>query len=123
MHSYTPSPHRPYLNPGTLPKGTIGKWYASSSSPGYISANSGQVSPRNGDDSTGYSSHLNGTRHYLTEPGFGISNYYMSTPPQRVAFDPAEEERLRRNKELMDAYGDKETIQDIERALSLYELQ
>jgi hypothetical protein len=47
----------------------------------------------------------------------------MSTPPQRVAFDPAEEERLRRNKELMDAYGDKETIQDIERALSLYELQ
>ncbi|KAL4898695.1 hypothetical protein BDV59DRAFT_197574 [Aspergillus ambiguus] len=55
--------------------------------------------------------------------GFGISNYYTSTPPKTLVLDPVEEERLRKNKELMEAYGEKETIEDVERAMALYELQ
>ncbi|KAB8243968.1 hypothetical protein F9C07_10939 [Aspergillus flavus] len=52
--------------------------------------------------------------------GFGVYNYYNAPTP---AYDPEEAERLRRNKALMDAYGDKETLQDIERAFALYEIQ
>ncbi|KAE8350535.1 hypothetical protein BDV28DRAFT_37086 [Aspergillus coremiiformis] len=51
---------------------------------------------------------------------FGAYNYYNRPATLQ---DPEEEDRLRRNKALMDAYGDKETLQDIERAFALYELQ
>ncbi|GAB1200667.1 hypothetical protein APSETT444_010041 [Aspergillus pseudonomiae] len=52
--------------------------------------------------------------------GFGVYNYYNAPA---AAYDPEEAERLHRNKALMDAYGDKETLQDIERAFALYEIQ
>ncbi|KAE8151695.1 hypothetical protein BDV25DRAFT_152318 [Aspergillus avenaceus] len=53
--------------------------------------------------------------------GFGVYNYY--TTPRPTFNDPEEEDRLRRNKALLDAYGDKETVQDIERAFALYDTQ
>ncbi|KAB8068387.1 hypothetical protein BDV29DRAFT_184630 [Aspergillus leporis] len=53
--------------------------------------------------------------------GFGVYNYYNTPTP--AYYDPEEEQRLRKNKAIMDAYGDKETLQDIERAFALYETQ
>ncbi|RAL11850.1 uncharacterized protein BO97DRAFT_425149 [Aspergillus homomorphus CBS 101889] len=61
--------------------------------------------------------------------GFGAYNHYTAeshTPvstQQKLLAQQAEEERLRKNRALMDAYGDKETLQDIERALVVYDLQ
>ncbi|GKZ25038.1 hypothetical protein AbraIFM66951_000496 [Aspergillus brasiliensis] len=54
--------------------------------------------------------------------GFGVANYY-ETQARQSQFNREEEERLRKNRALMDAYGDKETVQDIERALVFYDLQ
>ncbi|KAF9887920.1 hypothetical protein FE257_009442 [Aspergillus nanangensis] len=54
--------------------------------------------------------------------GYGITKY-LSRPSQNYSFDAAEEERIRKNKQLMDSYGDKDNLQDIERALAWYELQ
>ncbi|RAL02648.1 uncharacterized protein BO80DRAFT_423574 [Aspergillus ibericus CBS 121593] len=54
--------------------------------------------------------------------GFGITNYYQDQA-KHYQYTREEEERLRRNRALMDAYGDKETVQDIERALVVYDLQ
>ncbi|PWY72285.1 hypothetical protein BO70DRAFT_399168 [Aspergillus heteromorphus CBS 117.55] len=53
--------------------------------------------------------------------GFGVANYY-ETQGHRHRYNLDEEERLRKNRALMDAYGDKETVQDIERALVVYDL-
>ncbi|KAB8232038.1 hypothetical protein ETB97_005804 [Aspergillus alliaceus] len=55
--------------------------------------------------------------------GFGAYNYFNTPTPTPAYQDPEEAERLRKNKALMDAYGDKETLQDIERAFALYEIQ
>ncbi|KAE8379356.1 hypothetical protein BDV26DRAFT_259654 [Aspergillus bertholletiae] len=52
--------------------------------------------------------------------GFGVYNYFNTPTP---AYNPEEAQRHHRNKALMDAYGDKETLQDIERAFALYEIQ
>ncbi|KAL1970052.1 hypothetical protein VTN77DRAFT_6457 [Rasamsonia byssochlamydoides] len=51
--------------------------------------------------------------------GFGISNYRDSRL-QREYHLIQEEERLRRNAQLMDAYGDKTSLEDIQRALEQY---
>ncbi|PYI10702.1 hypothetical protein BO78DRAFT_359863 [Aspergillus sclerotiicarbonarius CBS 121057] len=54
--------------------------------------------------------------------GFGVANYYEDQA-KHYQYDREEEDRLRKNRALMDAYGDKETVQDIERALVVYDLQ
>ncbi|GLA01072.1 hypothetical protein AnigIFM60653_010926 [Aspergillus niger] len=54
--------------------------------------------------------------------GFGVANH-LENQARQPQFDREEEERLRKNRALMDAYGDKETVQDIERALVVYDLQ
>ena len=56
--------------------------------------------------------------------GFGLSNYYLK--PNRhaqIQAQMAEEKRLQRNRELMEAYGDKDDLKDLERALAIYEVQ
>lgn len=35
----------------------------------------------------------------------------------------AEEKRLQRNRQLVDAYGDKDDLKDVEQALAVYEIQ
>ncbi|PYH43682.1 uncharacterized protein BP01DRAFT_358407 [Aspergillus saccharolyticus JOP 1030-1] len=62
--------------------------------------------------------------------GFGAYNHFtatQSTAPtnlqSQAQLQQQEEERLRKNRALMDAYGEKETLQDIERALVVYDLQ
>ncbi|OJJ81781.1 uncharacterized protein ASPGLDRAFT_37608 [Aspergillus glaucus CBS 516.65] len=56
--------------------------------------------------------------------GFGISNYYsQSAMNARIETQVREEERLQRNKQLMDAYGHKDNLDDVERALKVYEVQ
>ncbi|OJJ96258.1 hypothetical protein ASPACDRAFT_1859509 [Aspergillus aculeatus ATCC 16872] len=67
--------------------------------------------------------------------GFGAYNHYTAPAPATTTttttkalqnqhlYQQQEEERLRKNRALMDAYGDKETLQDIERALVVYDLQ
>lgn len=60
----------------------------------------------------------------LMVTGFGLSNYYLK--PNRhtqIQAQMAEEERLQRNRELMDAYGDKDDLKDVERALAVIEVQ
>ncbi|KAA8643357.1 hypothetical protein EYZ11_009064 [Aspergillus tanneri] len=52
--------------------------------------------------------------------GFGISNYNNT---QRYETQQDEAKRQRRNQQLMDAYGDKDTVHDMERALEVYEVQ
>ena len=57
----------------------------------------------------------------LMVTGFGLSNYYLK--PNRhtqIQAQMAEEER---NRELMDAYGDKDDLKDVERALAVIEVQ
>ena len=56
--------------------------------------------------------------------GFGLSNYYLK-PNRHVQIQAqmAEEERLQRNQQLMDAYGDRGSLKDVERALAIYEVQ
>lgn len=56
--------------------------------------------------------------------GFGLSNYYLK--PNRhtqIQTQMAEEKRLQRNRQLVDAYGDKDDLKDVERALAIYEVQ
>ncbi|PLN75539.1 hypothetical protein BDW42DRAFT_197704 [Aspergillus taichungensis] len=55
--------------------------------------------------------------------GFGISNYYTTQVQSQYEFAEAEQERLRRNQQLMDAYGDKDNVQDLQRALDTYRPQ
>ncbi|PLB41053.1 major facilitator superfamily domain-containing protein [Aspergillus candidus] len=55
--------------------------------------------------------------------GFGISNYYATQVQSQCEFAEAEQERLRRNQQLMDAYGDKDNVQDLQRALDTYRPQ
>ncbi|KAL1986588.1 hypothetical protein VTN96DRAFT_6166 [Rasamsonia emersonii] len=52
--------------------------------------------------------------------GVGISNYLDGQRLQRESFLIQEEERLQRNAQLMDAYGDKDSLEDIQRALEHY---
>jgi hypothetical protein len=51
--------------------------------------------------------------------GYGVSNY-LGIQYQRRSQVLQEEERLRKNALLMDAYGDKTSLEDVERALDLY---
>ncbi|OJJ47472.1 hypothetical protein ASPZODRAFT_130955 [Penicilliopsis zonata CBS 506.65] len=51
---------------------------------------------------------------------FGLSSYYKYQTQHRLS-QVQEEERLRRNQQLMDAYGHKESLQDVEHALDMYD--
>lgn len=60
----------------------------------------------------------------LTITGFGLSSYYLK-PNRHIQTQAqmAEEERLQRNRQLIDAYGDRDSLKDVERALAIYEVQ
>ncbi|KAL4976429.1 hypothetical protein BDW66DRAFT_150990 [Aspergillus desertorum] len=47
----------------------------------------------------------------------------QSDSPYRVSSKLAEEERLRKNQQLMDAYGYKDNVEDLQKALEAYEIQ
>ncbi|KKK17563.1 hypothetical protein ARAM_006357 [Aspergillus rambellii] len=54
--------------------------------------------------------------------GFGISNVYTSNRPNY--YDQVqEEERLHKNQQIMDSYGMKDSVDDLERALEAYDIQ
>ncbi|TQB73165.1 hypothetical protein MPDQ_006082 [Monascus purpureus] len=55
--------------------------------------------------------------------GFGVTNYVQAQKERRLAELFAEEERIKRNQQLMDAYGDKSSLKDVEHALEMYEVQ
>ncbi|BDD55520.1 hypothetical protein MAP00_001029 [Monascus purpureus] len=51
--------------------------------------------------------------------GFGVTNYVQAQKERRLAELFAEEERIKRNQQLMDAYGDKSSLKDVEHALEM----
>ncbi|KAL4995815.1 hypothetical protein BDV10DRAFT_187658 [Aspergillus recurvatus] len=56
---------------------------------------------------------------------YGITQYgaMQADSPYRVSSQIAEEERLRKNQQLMDAYGYKDNVEDLQKALEAYEIQ
>lgn len=52
-----------------------------------------------------------------------MANYSQSARNARIETQMREEERLKRNRQLMDAYGHKDSLEDVERALEAYEVQ
>ncbi|CAG8301741.1 unnamed protein product [Penicillium salamii] len=52
--------------------------------------------------------------------GFGAYNYYTEAKMRRETSVLEEELRLARNRQLMDAYGDKNSLHDIQHALDTY---
>lgn len=52
-----------------------------------------------------------------------MTNYVQAQKERRLAELFAEEERIKRNQQLMDAYGDKSSLKDVEHALEMYEVQ
>jgi hypothetical protein len=56
-------------------------------------------------------------------PGFGAYNYYVEAKTQREISMLEEEKRLARNQQLMDAYGDKNSLHDVQQALDTYSVQ
>ncbi|KAL3477223.1 hypothetical protein BJX99DRAFT_257700 [Aspergillus californicus] len=53
--------------------------------------------------------------------GYGISHYepVQTDSPSQIA----EQERLRKNQQLMDAYGTKDNLDDLQKALDAYEIR
>lgn len=52
--------------------------------------------------------------------GFGAYNYYTEAQARRETAILEEEKRLAKNRELMDAYGNKESLHDVQHALEMY---
>lgn len=52
--------------------------------------------------------------------GFGAYNYYTQAQARRGFAIQEEEKRLAKNRELMDAYGNKESLHDVQQALDMY---
>ncbi|KAJ5962808.1 hypothetical protein N7501_007749 [Penicillium viridicatum] len=52
--------------------------------------------------------------------GFGAYNYYTAAMSRRAKSMLEEQERLARNQQLMDAYGDKNSLHDVQQALDTY---
>lgn len=52
--------------------------------------------------------------------GFGAYNYYTEVQARRETAILEEEKRLAKNRELMDAYGNKESLHDVQQALEMY---
>ena len=59
----------------------------------------------------------------LTRSGFGIANYLTEAQAQAARYRLQEEERIRQNQKLMEAYGDKDSLHDVQKALEVYEVQ
>ncbi|CAL5868948.1 uncharacterized protein PFLUO_LOCUS3176 [Penicillium psychrofluorescens] len=55
--------------------------------------------------------------------GFGAYDYYLSALSRREQRTREEEMRFARNQQLMDAYGDKESLRDVQQALDAYEVR
>ena len=55
--------------------------------------------------------------------GFAAYNYYTQAKSQYEMAALEEEKRLVRNQQLMDAYGNKDSLHDVEEALSAYEIR
>ncbi|KAJ5545552.1 hypothetical protein N7535_006062 [Penicillium sp. DV-2018c] len=55
--------------------------------------------------------------------GFGAYNYYTEVKSRQQASLMEEEQRLARNLQLMDAYGDKNSVDDVQQALDAYNLR
>ncbi|KAF7113951.1 hypothetical protein CNMCM5793_006134 [Aspergillus hiratsukae] len=55
--------------------------------------------------------------------GFGIANYLTEAQAQAARYRLQEEERIRQNQKLMEAYGDKDSLHDVQKALEVYEVQ
>ncbi|GFF54122.1 hypothetical protein IFM61606_05011 [Aspergillus udagawae] len=55
--------------------------------------------------------------------GFGIANYLTEVQAQQARYQLQEEERIRQYQKLMDAYGDKDSLHDVQHALEVYEIQ
>ncbi|CAI7645890.1 unnamed protein product [Penicillium glandicola] len=55
--------------------------------------------------------------------GFGAYNYYVAAKSRRELSLLEEQERLARNQQLMDAYGDKNSLNDVQHALDTYNVQ
>ncbi|KAL3495495.1 hypothetical protein BJX62DRAFT_195286 [Aspergillus germanicus] len=53
--------------------------------------------------------------------GYGVTSYISKT--QDSSSQLAEAERLRKNQQLMDAYGYKDNVDDLQKALEAYEVQ
>ncbi|KAF7158085.1 hypothetical protein CNMCM5623_002597 [Aspergillus felis] len=52
--------------------------------------------------------------------GFGIANYLTEVQAQQARYQLQEEERIRHNQKLMDAYGDKGSLHDVQHASEVY---
>ncbi|KAJ5778817.1 hypothetical protein N7457_006537, partial [Penicillium paradoxum] len=55
--------------------------------------------------------------------GFGAYNYYTEAKSRRETSMREEAKRLARNQQLMDAYGDKNSLHDVQHALDTYNVQ
>ncbi|KAJ5325262.1 hypothetical protein N7541_011930 [Penicillium brevicompactum] len=55
--------------------------------------------------------------------GFAAYNYYTEAKLQQERSMLEEQERLAKNQQLMDAYGDKNSLHDIQQALDTYNVQ
>lgn len=55
-----------------------------------------------------------------TRTGFAGYNYYNEVKSRREFAMVEEEKRLARNQKLMDAYGSKDSLQDVQQALDTY---
>ncbi|KGO73255.1 hypothetical protein PITC_002860 [Penicillium italicum] len=55
--------------------------------------------------------------------GFGAYNYYVAAKSRRELSMLEEQERLVRNQQLMDAYGDKNSLHDVQQALDTYNIR
>ncbi|KAJ5699443.1 hypothetical protein N7536_002456 [Penicillium majusculum] len=52
--------------------------------------------------------------------GFGAYNYYTAAKSRQEKSMLEEQERMARNQRLMDAYGDKNSLHDVQQALNTY---
>ncbi|KAF4767181.1 hypothetical protein N7455_011338 [Penicillium solitum] len=52
--------------------------------------------------------------------GFGAYNYYTAAKSRQEKSMLEEQERMARNQQLMDAYGDKNSLHDVQQALDTY---
>ncbi|KAL5339781.1 hypothetical protein BJX70DRAFT_397489 [Aspergillus crustosus] len=55
--------------------------------------------------------------------GYGITNYNPIQTDSPSASQLAEIERLKKNQQLMDAYGDRNNVDDLQKAMDAYNVQ
>ncbi|KAJ5519325.1 hypothetical protein LT330_008704 [Penicillium expansum] len=55
--------------------------------------------------------------------GFGAYNYYIAAKSRQELSMLEEQERQARNQQLMDAYGDKNSLHDVQQALDAYNIR